>query len=844
MAHKHSVYDTDPHFAIDPITRAITNLSTTKTQLMQYDHNSERFTFEIPRLVDGHDMTQCDKIEIHYINVDAATKESKADVYTVDDKQLSPASEDVVIFSWLISKNATGYAGTLNFLVRFVCLTGTIIDYVWSSDIHKGISVGSGMNNTGAITEDDSDVLEAWKASIDEKVPQMSIMDKMMFDKFGKGEKDYFFSQKNWDDFQKYNRAYVQAYDEDDDLRLGDDGKGMYALKAICRFGEGTVPIYPWMKKSKWVEKYREANPPVVEAYTLMNGERGVIHGVPSQVIVVDVLPEVGEPVMNNMENPTLATYYLQLSDGGIYGYLSAEMTNDEPMWESTSGESDIGGVISDESEAIDDNAFYIVYTTTELTDEEIINNYPPADTDYDKMSSLVERRPDGYIRTPKTFDYVDGDASQLVTSKDYVDTQVATRQDKLGYPGDGQSYAYTLNGYGKPEPVQIAANSALAGTMVKRNDSGNVVTGTPLSSDEAIPKWLYDEQVGKLTREVAAIFEKIRYNYSTPATAGIFDDLAEDAAFPLTVGGVTITPTIQTTATGTASLVTENSSKYIQLDKTATTGGQAWFDITKESTGELLLTFQARLRFRDAIQTEVRLYKDSSNRAYSQKFNWKYGYMYFNNANTYIFLDEWFTFRVEYSGTVGSDFKTVTYINGKEVLTTTAPATGTASTVANTLTARLIGAADGVGAFEIDDVLFEATGQPEAPATEGLEYRLNTTYYDCVGIGTATDTDIKIASEIDGLPVTEISNVAFTGNENITSVTIPDSITCIYSEAFEGCSNLAYAYFPVGSEWKHRYLDDFVTYRYNSLDFTDPAVAAQRLKEGGKGLGGAFVKL
>lgn len=66
MAHKHSVYDTDPHFAIDPITRAITNQSTTKTQLMQYDHNSERFTFEIPRLVDGHDMKLCDKIEIHY----------------------------------------------------------------------------------------------------------------------------------------------------------------------------------------------------------------------------------------------------------------------------------------------------------------------------------------------------------------------------------------------------------------------------------------------------------------------------------------------------------------------------------------------------------------------------------------------------------------------------------------------------------------------------------------------------------------------------------------------------------------------------------------------------------
>lgn len=101
-------------------------------------------------------------------------------------------------------------------------------------------------------------VFEANKGSY---VPQMSVMDEMMFEKFGTGEKDYFFSQANWDDLQRYNRAYVQCYDEDDDLRLGDDGKGMYALKAICRFGAGTVPRYPWMKKSDWVTKYRENNP-------------------------------------------------------------------------------------------------------------------------------------------------------------------------------------------------------------------------------------------------------------------------------------------------------------------------------------------------------------------------------------------------------------------------------------------------------------------------------------------------------------------------------------------------------------------------------------------------------
>ena len=44
MAHKHSVYDTDTHFSINQITQAIKNESSSKTTLIQYDHNSERFT--------------------------------------------------------------------------------------------------------------------------------------------------------------------------------------------------------------------------------------------------------------------------------------------------------------------------------------------------------------------------------------------------------------------------------------------------------------------------------------------------------------------------------------------------------------------------------------------------------------------------------------------------------------------------------------------------------------------------------------------------------------------------------------------------------------------------------
>lgn len=165
MSHLHSVYDNDTHFKIDPVTRQIKNESG-KVILMQNDHNSERFTFEIPRYIDGHDMSACNKVEVHFINLKADKTEKNADVYPVEDLQISPDSEDVVICSWLISQNATKYAGTLNFVLRYACLTGDVIDYQWYTDIHKGISVSESISNTKTVAIEYSDVLEAWREEL------------------------------------------------------------------------------------------------------------------------------------------------------------------------------------------------------------------------------------------------------------------------------------------------------------------------------------------------------------------------------------------------------------------------------------------------------------------------------------------------------------------------------------------------------------------------------------------------------------------------------------------------------------------------------------------------------
>lgn len=167
MAHKHSVYDTEPHFQIDKTSREIKNVSNSKTTITQFDHNSERFTFEIPRFIDSHDMSLCNKVQVHYINIDSTDKNNQnIGVYTVDDLQLSPDDENIVICSWLISQNATQLAGSLVFLLRFACVTDDVLDYAWNTSRCTTISVSNGLYNGEAIIEEYFDILATWEQNI------------------------------------------------------------------------------------------------------------------------------------------------------------------------------------------------------------------------------------------------------------------------------------------------------------------------------------------------------------------------------------------------------------------------------------------------------------------------------------------------------------------------------------------------------------------------------------------------------------------------------------------------------------------------------------------------------
>lgn len=166
MSHVHDVFDTDNRFVIDPITRAISQQSG-KTKLMQYDHNSERFAFEIPRHIEGHDMSLCNDVRVHYLNLSSNRQSQSNGPYVVTDMQVDPEDNDKVILSWLISRGSTTYAGTLNFNIAFRCLSGSIVDYSWNTDVFKGITISAGVDDEDPTQDEEYvDILEQWKQDV------------------------------------------------------------------------------------------------------------------------------------------------------------------------------------------------------------------------------------------------------------------------------------------------------------------------------------------------------------------------------------------------------------------------------------------------------------------------------------------------------------------------------------------------------------------------------------------------------------------------------------------------------------------------------------------------------
>ncbi len=156
MTHEHVIVDSDKLFMIDPITRSISTESP-KLVLVQGDHNSERYTFSVPANIEGHDMVNCNRIEIHYTNLSRNRKLTSKSVYLVQD---AAVGSDALTFSWKIDRYATVHAGSLQFHVSFLCMDeNNEIIYQWSTDTFTGISILARADNAEAVAEEFPDVI-------------------------------------------------------------------------------------------------------------------------------------------------------------------------------------------------------------------------------------------------------------------------------------------------------------------------------------------------------------------------------------------------------------------------------------------------------------------------------------------------------------------------------------------------------------------------------------------------------------------------------------------------------------------------------------------------------------
>lgn len=153
MALKHEVKDADVHFVVDADSRKIIKQTSAKVNLMQYDHNSEEFTFDVPLEIENHDMSQCDLIQVHYENTSAGTSVSTRKTYRgvrdIDPTKLVINEEKkIVSFGWLVPETATTFAGTLKFQLKFICYDkedGTIPGYKWHTDVNDDIGIKAGL---------------------------------------------------------------------------------------------------------------------------------------------------------------------------------------------------------------------------------------------------------------------------------------------------------------------------------------------------------------------------------------------------------------------------------------------------------------------------------------------------------------------------------------------------------------------------------------------------------------------------------------------------------------------------------------------------------------------------
>ncbi len=142
MAKHGGVKDSGEHFVINPASRKVAVPHAHKSIATVGDHNSEQIVFSCPQIIDGHDVSQCARRYITWINVNGDMGHDELQVTQVEQGQ-----EGMLYLAWTIRKPLTAANGVVQFSVHFEDVAeDEVVLYRWSTATCKDCDILDSIN--------------------------------------------------------------------------------------------------------------------------------------------------------------------------------------------------------------------------------------------------------------------------------------------------------------------------------------------------------------------------------------------------------------------------------------------------------------------------------------------------------------------------------------------------------------------------------------------------------------------------------------------------------------------------------------------------------------------------
>lgn len=145
MANHSTVKDTGAFFTIVPETRQVTVPQTHKIIGVVGDHMAEQLTFEIPQIIDGHDIAGCARRYVSWLNVDDVPGNDTLEELT---ERPEGAKEGMLYFTWTVRDLLAAIKGLVQFSLHFedVDANGERL-YHWGTTNCKNCEILDSVNN-------------------------------------------------------------------------------------------------------------------------------------------------------------------------------------------------------------------------------------------------------------------------------------------------------------------------------------------------------------------------------------------------------------------------------------------------------------------------------------------------------------------------------------------------------------------------------------------------------------------------------------------------------------------------------------------------------------------------